>query len=219
MNQYTITPSDNCVYDRNGDMTAQLGTANLEYAFDYRDRLSAILDIEGSAYAESRFDSLGRRVLHTNLTSAPVHRYVFTASWQELEIFSAPGALRYSVAYGLYIDDVILHVLSGMALYAHRDDLFSARALTRTEGQPVERYEYTDFGGVRFSDADGNAREYSLYGFAALFTGRWLEYPANFVNYRMRYYEPSSGLFLSRDPGGQWYDSGNAGHARLLAGR
>ncbi len=86
------------------------------------------------------------------------------------------------------------------AARAH-DGLGSPLALTNEAGSVLERYIYTEFGTPTATNVPtGAAGPASFYQNPILFTGREWEPEAGVYYYRARYYNPTTGRFLSRDP-------------------
>jgi len=119
------------------------------------------------------------------------------------------------VPHGRRIDDEIGHRVydysDPMAIewddyFSHRDDLNTLYATTNEMGDAVERYEYGDYGDVRFADAAGGSRTDTQVEATSLFTGRrpiagrGTSFGAGVIDYRHRVMEPEVGRFLQRDP-------------------
>jgi RHS repeat-associated protein len=66
----------------------------------------------------------------------------------------------------------------------------------------VESYSYDVYGQVVIADSDGNPLASSSVGNRFLYTGRELDSETGLYYYRARYYSPSLGRFLQRDPVG-----------------
>jgi len=83
-------------------------------------------------------------------------------------------------------------------------------ALSNANGQIVEGYAYSVFGGVIVNRTagpdgdwltpDGQTASQSAYGNPYLFTGREFEPETGLYYYRARYYDPAIGRFLQSDP-------------------
>jgi len=80
----------------------------------------------------------------------------------------------------------------GTTDYYDQDGLVSVTSLTATNGSIVQNYTYDSFGNTTAST--GSLRNYFQY------TGREFDTETGLYYYRARYYDPSSGRFLSEDP-------------------
>jgi RHS repeat-associated protein len=84
-------------------------------------------------------------------------------------------------------------VSSGTALYYyHHDQLGSTRVLTNSAGAPVATATYDSYGKLLAST--GSAA--NPFGYA----GQYADAESGFLYLRARYYDPVTGVFLSRDP-------------------
>ena len=82
--------------------------------------------------------------------------------------------------------------------YYTKDNLGSVRDLTNGAGELVQRYRYTAYGETTIEKDDGHEFIESPYAF----TSRELDQETGFYFYRSRYYDPSTGRFISEDPVG-----------------
>jgi len=83
--------------------------------------------------------------------------------------------------------------------YYHYDVLGSVVALSDSNGDTVQTYEYSVYGQVAASDPNFLANPY-------MFTGRRFDLETGLYYYRARYYNPHIGRFMQTDPVG--YDDG-----------
>ena len=83
--------------------------------------------------------------------------------------------------------------------YYHRDGLGSVVALSDSNGDTVQTYEYSIYGQVAASDPNFLTNPY-------LFTGRRFDIETGLYYYRARYYNPYIGRFMQTNPVG--YDDG-----------
>ena len=165
--------------------------------------------------AEYSYDALGRRIerkKYTNDTLADTRRYYYNDSWQELYETNVAGqtetGMRYYV-WGNYIDELLISSLNMLDsywdfYYAH-DHLYSPTCLMDSTGSVQERYEYDAYGKVHIYNASW-AAGISGWENEYFFTGRRLDIldaGSLKIQYsRNRYYSPTLGRFLSRDPAG-----------------
>ena len=102
------------------------------------------------------------------------------------------------------MDEILLQESPGQALptaYLHEDGLGSTYLLSNPSGTIVERYTYTAFGEVSATDHTGASISNPSTRF--LYTGReWLS-QVGLNDHRNRFYLPSLGRWLSRDPIGE----------------
>ena len=83
--------------------------------------------------------------------------------------------------------------------YYHYDGLGSVVALSDSNGDTVQTYEYSVYGQVAASDPNFLTNPY-------MFTGRRFDIETGLYYYRARYYNPHIGRFMQTDPVG--YDDG-----------
>jgi len=84
---------------------------------------------------------------------------------------------------------------SNAVYYYHYDALGSVVALSDSDGDSVQTYEYSVYGQVAASDPNFTANPY-------MFTGRRFDFETGLYYYRARYYNPYIGRFLQTDPVG-----------------
>lgn len=87
---------------------------------------------------------------------------------------------------------------------------YNVEALTDRTGSVIERYEYTPYGKPtvytgagtdgKWFTSDDVSSTVSAKGNNVLFQGRELDAESNLMFYRTRYYQPTLGRFVSRDP-------------------
>ncbi|MBL8888454.1 MAG: RHS repeat-associated core domain-containing protein [Planctomycetaceae bacterium] len=82
----------------------------------------------------------------------------------------------------------------------HRNQQYSIIGLTNAAGTLVERYSYTAYGTLGIYDASGTVRTTSTYANRYTYTGREYDPDLNLYHFRARWYDPSTGGFISRDP-------------------
>jgi RHS repeat-associated protein len=102
------------------------------------------------------------------------------------------GALIAGYTHGPGIDDVISMKRGGDSHYYFKDALGSITSLSDSSETTLNNYEYDAFGSV-FSKTELVVNPYG-------FTGRVLDNESGLMYYRMRYYDPAIGRFITADP-------------------
>ena len=92
---------------------------------------------------------------------------------------------------------------SNAVYYYHYNALGSVVALSDSDGESCQSYEYSAYGQVWAEYSDFIVNPY-------MFTGRRFDYETGLYYYRARYYNPYIGRFLQTDPIGygagiNWY--------------
>lgn len=89
----------------------------------------------------------------------------------------------------------------------------------------VERVSYDDFGKPLFECTDSEAFNHgstrsdrSFYNNPFAFNGQRWEGDLELYDYRFRWFDPSTGRFITRDPIGIWGDPGNLGNGYTYTG-
>jgi RHS repeat-associated protein len=165
-------------YDLNGNT---LNDGMNTYVWDARNRLASANDY-GATFA---YDSLGRRIGRNFL--AVNTNYVFDGmnAVQETNGTTITANL---LTGG--IDEYFTRADSSGTSEFLTDSLGSTVALTDSTGNPQVQYSYAPFGAINISGTTNNSYT---------FTGREID-GLGLYYYRARYYNPSTGRFISEDP-------------------
>ena len=138
----------------------------------------------GSTTASYVYDGDGKRASKT--VSSVTTPYLYDAN-RGLPVLLEDGTRRYVWGLGLTYE-----VESSAALVYHVDGLGSVRALTDSTKAVVQTYESDEFG-VPIAATGGSSQPFG-------YTGEQRDPENGLVYLRARYYDPSLGRFLSRDP-------------------
>ena len=221
-----VTPA----YDAAGNMTLapKPGDEYHGLALTY-DAWNRLVRVSGGAtpVAEYQYDGLNRRTAKL-VFDAPSDTWTRTDSylneaWQVLEERVATAVLAAdkgqvatdaSVQYlwdPRYIDMPILRWRNANVedpdleetLYYTTDANFNVTALIDgSTGDPTERYIYDAYGTVTILNPDWSAKVQNVSDFDnnILYTGAPLDRETGLILMRRRYYDPSLGVFASKDP-------------------
>ncbi|MHB8511914.1 MAG: RHS repeat domain-containing protein [Actinomycetota bacterium] len=94
-------------------------------------------------------------------------------------------------------------VTGGQAFFYHQDQLGSTRALTNGKGLVVATYVYDAYGNISAQTLVPPTSIVAPFGFA----GQYKDQNSGLIYMRARWYDPSTGQFLARDPLESFTDS------------
>ena len=173
----------------------QLQTASgIALAWDQDNRLT---DAEDLSF---EYDALGRRVSISDGASTKV---LVCAGQQLIATYTlgSPASNPTSrFVYASYIDEPVVMLSGSQQYYYSRNQQYSITALTKANGIVVERYAYDAYGNTLVMSAKGKIRAASDVDNPFTFTGRYLHPEIGLLYFRTRYFDPSTGDFISRDP-------------------
>lgn len=185
-------------YDARGNLEQIVDGANTTtYSWDALDRLTSVSMPNGDT-ADYVYDMNGRRVHQT------INGIQTNYLWDELSTFGdvileTNGSGTQLVSYVLGNGRLISQNRGGNLSYYLHDGQRSVRALTDSSGNITDSYNYDAFGEI-YQQAGSSSNSY-------LYTGQQHDPATGLYSLRSRYYNPSSGRFLSRDifPYNLWY--------------
>jgi RHS repeat-associated protein len=178
-NQLTTWGTANLFYDTNGNMTSD-GTHS--YTWDARNRLS---QIDSGTTASFVYDPFGRRSSKTLSGTSTTLLYDGANAVQEVIGSNTANSLMGGV------DEVFQRTDSAGSRSFLTDALGTTLGLADSSGTVQTTYSFDPFGNTT---ATGSANSNTF-----AYTGREID-AGNLYYYRARYYNPSTGRFLSEDP-------------------
>ncbi len=195
-------------YDANGNLTRQTaGSVITQYGYDTENRLTSIVD--GGGTTQFTYDADGNRVQSTSpagTTQFIVDSENNTGLAQVIEERDGAGSLQARYTYG---DDRLTMVRGGSPRAYHSDAHGSTRMLTDGAGAVTDTYNYDGYG--RTVNSTGSTVNPYLY------SGERFDGSSGLYHLRARYYNPSLGRFMSRDPFGGRLQSPVSLHQYLYA--
>ena len=216
------------VFDANGNIIYKSNKQNgISYAFEY----SALNQLKKATVTstplngnilkvlEYKYDPAGRRILrqvtdNVNPQKSSSKKYYYDGENIIAEI-DAENNLTASYTHSpLGADDVLgakfttAGVSQGLAasagnFYYLKDHLNTINEITNTNGEIVQKMEYSAYGVLRsVKDSSGSEVDFAAAPVRSSFTytGREFEPELNMYYYRARYYDPNTGRFLQQDP-------------------
>jgi len=177
-------------YDKNGNLISKtIGDLTTRYTWNDENRLVRI-DYADGTYNTYTYDGLGRRISKRDRQFRTVfYLYDGVHLAQELD---DKGRVLSSYISGFAIDHPYSVTHDGEIYYFLYDRLGSVIGLADNEGSLVASYKYDAWGNI--------IEETGTIENALRFTGREWDAESGLYFYRSRYYDPSIGRFISRDP-------------------
>jgi len=189
-NELTATPSTTYTYDANGNTTSKTdSTGTTSYAWDFENRLTSVTLPGTSGTVSFKYDPLGRRIYKSSSFATSVFAYDGDNLIEETT--SSGGVVaRYSESDE--IDEPLAQVRSSATSYYEEDGIGSVTSLSNSAGILTQGYTFDSFGKLTASTGSiSNPFQYTAHEFDA---------ETNLSLYRARFYDPSSGRFVSEDP-------------------
>jgi len=189
-NELTSTSNATYTYDYNGNtLTKTDSTGTTNYSWDFENRLTSVTLPGSGGTVSFKYNPWGGRIYKSSSNGTSI--YVYDGD-NLIEETNASGTVVARYAQGLNIDEPLAMLRSGATSYYHLDGLGSVTSLSNTAGTLAETYQLDSFGRLTASS-----------GFVTnpfRFTARDFDTETNLQYSRNRYYDPSTGRFISEDP-------------------
>jgi RHS repeat-associated protein len=166
------------------------GGVDPSYTWDFENRLTSVTPANGNVIT-FKYDPFGRRIYKNSASGATL--YVYDGD-NILEELTATGALGERYTYGPGIDEPLVGQRQPKIFYYEADGLGSITSLTDPTGAVAATYTYDSFGFL--TNSTGSATNWFRYAARQFDSDTALYYN------RARYYDPTTGRFLSQDPSG-----------------
>jgi RHS repeat-associated protein len=196
-NQLTADATHSYQYDDNGNLTRKtlLATGNFtQFTYDAENRLTKAEDFvagnpTAAATSTYRYDGLGRRI--EKVANGQTRRYIYDGEDILLE-YDGANVLQARYTHGPGIDEPIAVTKAGSTFFYHQDGLGTVTDLTDSTGATAKSYAYDAYGNI--VDQAGTVEQPYTY------TGREFDSESGLYYLRARYYDPTTGRFLQKDP-------------------
>ena len=169
--------------------TSVTGSNTTTYAWDYENRLSSVTLPGSGGTVSFKYDPFGRRIYKSSSSATSIYAYDGDNLVEEANAAGAVVA-RYSQTQN--IDEPLAMLRAGATSYYHADGLGSVTSLSNAAGSIANTYTYDSFG--KLTASTGSLTNTFRY------TAREFDAESNLYFLRARYYDQSTGRFLSEDP-------------------
>jgi len=189
-NELTSSSLATFIYDNNGNTLSKAPSGGTTtYTWDYENRLASVTLPGSGGTVTFKYDPFGRRIYKSSSGGTSIFAY----DGQNLvEETSASGTTVARYTQGESIDEPLAMLRSSATSYYDADGLGSVTSLTNSSGSIVATYTLDGFGNLKASTG-------SIVS-PFRFTGRELDSETGLYFYRARYYDPTTGRFISEDP-------------------
>src|SRR5579884_4247744 len=189
-NELTSRPGVSYTFDNNGNtLTKADSTGTTTYAWDFENRLTSVTLPGSGGTVQFSYDPFGRRIKKSSASATSIFAYDGDNLIEETNSSDAVVA-RYS--QGLNIDEPLAMQRSSTTSFYQADGLGSVTSLSNGAGAVAQTYTFDSFG--KLTASSGSLTNPFQY------TAREWDAETNLQFSRARYYDPSTGRFLSEDP-------------------
>ena len=222
-NELTNDKTYTYTYDKNGNLTQRTHSTTGEiitYSWNHKNQLTSVTKKANATATENtsevtyKYDVLGRRI-QKNVNDT-ITKYVYDRGNILLE-FNSGNAMQAKYTHSDRTDEVMFmerptspHTNSSFAnqrYYYHHDRLGSTTEITNPDGDVIQRYVYDSFGNTSIYNKDGTAITESSTDYLInpyTFTGRERDSETGLHYHRARYYNPTTGRWISSDSHRIW---------------
>jgi len=187
-NELTSNSTGSYAYDNNGNTLTD--ASGKSYMWDFENRMvQAAVPGSNGGTVTFKYDPFGRRIEKSSWLGTTNYLY---DGINVLETSDQNGNELARYADTLNVDEPLSELVSGTTSFYAQDGLASVTSLTNGSGAAAGTYTYDSFGNLTAST--GTVRNYFQY------TGREFDPETGTYEYRLRYYDPNVGRFISEDP-------------------
>ena len=179
-----ISDGTTFTWDTNGN---QLSKGSTNYTYDTANRLIQVAN--GTAVVQFTYDGDSKRTSKTVDGTSTSYLYDVNAILPVVLVETTGGA---DTLYTYGADLIAMTEPGGIQSCYHYDGLGSVRNLSNDTGAVIASYTYGAFGNQRLMKGSSDN--------AFKFTGEQTDDETGLIYLRARYYDPSVGRFISKDP-------------------
>jgi RHS repeat-associated protein len=194
LDQYTDVNGKVFTYDANGNLISDgINT----YSYDYDNLLVQV--VTPGITITYAYDPLGKKI--SRAAGTVTTKYVYDGD-QVIQEVNKSGGLLAKYIYGPGMDRALKMERGSGSYFYHHEGVGSVTMVTNSSGAPVESYSYEVYGKPTIRNKSGKVIASTGIDNPYLFAGRDYDKDAGLFYYRARWYNPTMGRFLTRDPVG-----------------
>jgi RHS repeat-associated protein len=205
-NEETAAPGETYTYDAEGNLTGKTDTGisnTWAFTWDDRNRLTGVTEKNsgGSVIMQATYtyDALNRRI-GTDVDDdgsgphSPVQTWFVYDGQKSYGDFNGSGAVQRRYLYGPAVDEILARTDSGgTSAWYLTNRLGSVGDIANTSGSVIDHVTYDSYGRVTSETNATNGDRFKFDGMQNdTSTGLYFD--------KARYYDPTAGRFISRDP-------------------
>jgi RHS repeat-associated protein len=157
--------------------------------------VSSLKKADGRARYSFKYDPFGRRIYKSSSSATSIYAY---DDRNLIEEVNSAGTVTARYAQGLSLDEPLAMLRSSATSYYEQDGLGTATSLSNGAGALAQTYTFDSFG--KQTNSSGSLTNPFQYA------GREFDSESSLYYMRARYFDPSTGRFISEDPIG--FDGG-----------
>ena len=196
-NQLTSATNQTFTYDNNGNLTNRSlsGTGPTAFTYNYDNQLTQVLlrGTTGNETISYAYDALGNRIKKTS--GSNVTKYLVDPNRALPSVLCEANASGVISAYYVYGLGLISKIEGSSAYFYQYDGIGSTVAITDATGAIKNKYVYDDFGNVATNSVEAVSNPFKYVGKYGVATDA-----PDLLYMRARYYMPSVGRFINKDP-------------------
>jgi len=193
-NQLVSATNQSFTYDDNGNMLTHENSGtpgNRSFTYNYDNQLSQYTANSGNL--SFQYDALGNRINKTKYSI--MTKYIIDPNRSLPGVLCETTSSGIITSYYVYGLGLISKIQGANAYFYQYDGIGSTVAITDKNGIIKNKYDYDDFGNVATNSTETTSNSFKYVGKYGVITDA-----PDLLYMRARYYSPSIGRFINKDP-------------------
>jgi RHS repeat-associated protein len=187
------TSGESFVYDDNGNLTERTLPGAGRITLGYNPDNQLVNYTSEPTKLSFTYDALGNRIRKASGSS--ITKYIVDPNRSLPGVLAESDASGKITAYYVYGLGLISKITGSSAYFYQYDGLGSTVAITDKDGKVLNQYAYDDFGNLATNSTESLTNPFKYVGKFGVMT----DLP-DLLYMRARYYSPSIGRFINKDP-------------------